>query len=59
MNTNDWTKRDFELVWVFYILQFISVFFFLFIGVQLIYNVVPISAVQQTDSGMHIYTFFF
>ena len=23
------------------------------------YNVVPISAVQQSDPGMHIYTFFF
>ena len=27
--------------------------------IKLIYNVVPISAVQQSDSGMHIYKFFF
>ena len=30
-------------------------FFFNFIKVQLIYNVVLISAVQQTDSVIHIY----
>ena len=30
-----------------------------FIEVQLIYNVVLISAVQQSDSVIHIYTFFF
>ena len=37
-------------------------FFFLnlfFVDIQLIYNVVLISAVQQTDSVVHIYTFFF
>ena len=27
--------------------------------VQLIYNVVPISAVEQSDSVVHIYTLFF
>ena len=30
-----------------------------FIEVQLIYSVVLISAVQQSDSVIHIYTFFF
>ena len=32
---------------------------FYFIEVQLTYNVVFISAVQQSDSVIHIYTFFF
>ena len=32
---------------------------YFFIYVKLIYNVVPISAIQQTDSVLHIYTFFF
>ena len=34
-------------------------FFLLFIGVELIYNVVLISAEQQSDSVIHIYTSFF
>ena len=33
--------------------------YFLFIKVQLIYNVVLISAVQESDSALHTYTFFF
>ena len=32
---------------------------YFFIEVQLIYNVVPVSAIQQTDPVLHIYTFFF
>ena len=32
---------------------------FYFIEVQLIHNVVLISAVQQSDSVIHMYTFFF
>ena len=32
---------------------------FFFIEVQLIYNVVLISAVQQSDSFIHIHAFFF
>ena len=32
---------------------------FFLIEVYLIYNVVPISAVQQSDSVIHIKTFFF
>ena len=32
---------------------------FFLIEVQLIYNVVLISAVQQSDAVIHIYTFFF
>ena len=32
--------------------------FFLKIEAYLIYNVVPITAVQQSDSVIHIYTFF-
>ena len=32
---------------------------FLKIEVQLAYNVVLFSAVQQSDSGIHIYIFFF
>ena len=34
-------------------------FFFFLIEVQLIYNVVPISALQQSDSVIHKETFFF
>ena len=36
-----------------------EVFFLYFTEVQLIYNVVLISAVQQRDSVRHIHTFFF
>ena len=32
--------------------------YFFLIEVQLIYNVVPIRAVQQSDLVIHIYTFF-
>ena len=32
--------------------------FFILIGVELMYNVVLISAVQQSDSVIHIYAFF-
>ena len=38
---------------------FIYLFLNFFMEVQLIYNVVLISAVQQSDSVIHIYTFFF
>ena len=37
----------------------ISRFFFFLIEVQLIYNVVPISAIQQSDSVMVMYTFLY
>ena len=41
-------------------IHFLFFFFqFLKIEVELIYNVVPISAVQQSDSVIHIETFFF
>ena len=36
-----------------------SCFFIFLIEVQLIYNVVLMSAVQERDSVIHIYTFFF
>ena len=37
----------------------VCLFFFLFfIEIQLIYNAVPISAVQQSDSVVYIYIFF-
>ena len=36
-----------------------SFFFFNLIEVQLLYNVISISAVQPSDSVIHIYTFFF
>ena len=36
-----------------------SFFFIFFIEVELIYNVVATSAVQQSDSVIHTYTFFF
>ena len=42
-----------------FILFFFHFPFKFFIKVQLIYNVVPISAVQQSDSVIHLYTFFF
>ena len=42
-----------------YPLFFSSFFIYFFIEVYLIYNVVLISAVQQSDSVIHIYTFFF
>ena len=34
-------------------------FFFFFIDVKLNYNVVLITDIQQSDSVIHIYTFFF
>ena len=33
-------------------------FFFFFIEVELIYNIVLVSTVQQSDSVIHVYTFF-
>ena len=41
-------------VYSFYHFRFIFL-----IKVWLIYNVVPISAVQQSDTAIHIYTFLF
>ena len=38
---------------------FFPLFILFFIEVQLIYNVVLVSGVQQSDSVIHIYTFFF
>ena len=38
--------------------SFFFFFFFFFIRVQLIYSVVPISAVQHSDPVIYIYTFF-
>ena len=40
--------------------EFIKHYFLIlfFIKIQLIYTVVPISAVQQNDPVIHIYTFF-
>ena len=43
------------LIFKFYLFYFLKIYF---IEVQLIY-VVLISAVQQSDSVIHIYTFFF
>ena len=40
-------------------LGFFLVGWLFLIEVQLIYNVVLISAIQQSDSVIHIYTFFF
>ena len=41
-------------------LSWLDIFFYInFIEVQLIYNVVLISTIQQSDSVVHIYTFFF
>ena len=37
----------------------VLLFLFVVVEVQLIYNVVPISAVQYSDSVIHIKTFFF
>ena len=34
-------------------------FIYLFLKLQLIYNVLPISAVQKSEPVIHIYTFFF
>ena len=45
--------------WWFFFFPKISVSLFFLIEVQLIYNVVLISAVQQKDSVIHIYVFFF
>ena len=41
------------------VMTFCFLFFNFFIELQLIYSVVPISAVQQSDSVIHIQTFFF
>ena len=40
-------------------LNIILFYFILFFKVQLIYSIVTISAVQQSDPVIHIYTFFF
>ena len=41
-----------------YIVTFFVIFFLKFIEVQLIYNIVLISTVQQNDSVIHMYAFF-
>ena len=45
-----------KLGWGKYLIPFL---FFFLIEVQLIYNAVPISAVQHSDSVIYIYIFFF
>ena len=42
----------------FFSFSFFLFLFFFFIEVELIYSVVPISTVQQSDSVLHIYSFF-
>ena len=50
---------DFSLVsTVFFFFLHLSLIFFFYWSIELIYNVVPISAVQQSDSVIHIYSFF-
>ena len=44
---------------MFFFVCFFGVFFWFFIGVQLIYNVVLVSAVQQSESVIYIYPLFF